>query len=350
MRRQSAVTGSSRDEPPVRREAGVVDESPLRFPPLWVGRGKRLASGTESSKNRVAPGIPLRHNNPMNDYERIARVIRYLDEHHVEQPDLAAIARSAGLSRFHFHRLFSSWAGVTPKDFLQCLSLSHVKRLLREGKSVLDAALSVGFSGSGRLHDLCVSLDAASPGELKSGGEGWTISAGFAESPFGTCLIGESPRGICHLSFVDPGYCEAALSNLAENWPNARLQRDDPAASWLALRIFERPGTEPVRPALRGFVRGTAFQLRVWRALLQTEPGILVSYGHLASALAQPNAARAVGTAVGQNPLAYLIPCHRVIRETGVIGNYRWGPVRKRAILAWESASRLAAMPGAEHT
>ena len=285
----------------------------------------------------------------MNDYERIARVIRYLDEHHAEQPDLTTLARCAGLSRFHFHRLFSSWAGVTPKDFLQCLTLTHAKELLREGGSVLDAALAVGFSGPGRLHDLCVGLDAASPGEVKSGGEGWMLSAGFAGSPFGTCLIGESPRGICHLSFVDPGNREAALSALMENWPKARLRRDDPAASRLALRIFERPGTAPGPPAVRAFVRGTAFQLRVWRALLQVRPGTLVSYGHLAAVLAQPNAARAVGTAVGQNPLAYLIPCHRVIRETGVVGNYRWGQVRKRAILAWESASHLAAMPGEDH-
>jgi len=290
----------------------------------------------------------LRHNYRMNDYERIARIIRYLDEHHAEQPDLGTIARCTGLSQFHFHRLFSSWAGVTPKDFLQCLTHSHARKLLLEGNNVLDTALTVGFSGPGRLHDLCVSLEAASPGEVKSGGEGWTISAGFAGSPFGTCLIGESPRGICHLSFVDPGNFEAALSNLREDWPNARLHRDDHAASRLALRIFESPGTVPGRPAVRAFVRGTAFQIRVWRALLQTEPGTLVSYGRLAAALAQPNAARAVGTAVAQNPLAYLIPCHRVIRETGVIGNYRWGPVRKRVILAWESASRLTAVQGGD--
>jgi AraC family transcriptional regulator of adaptative response/methylated-DNA-[protein]-cysteine methyltransferase len=283
----------------------------------------------------------------MNDYERIARVIRYLDERHAEQPDLARLAEDAGMSPFHFHRLFSAWAGITPKDFLQCLTLAHAKALLREGTSVLDAALGSGLSGSGRLHDLCVILEAASPGEVKSGGAGWTISAGLADSPFGRCLIGESPRGICHISFIDAGDGAAELVALKENWPRARLQRDDATAARLAAGIFEPPASRPDRPALRAYVKGTTFQVRVWRALLQVRPGTLVSYGRLAAALDNPAAARAVGTAVGHNPLAWLIPCHRVIRETGVIGDYRWGPVRKRAMLAWESAPRIA---GVEHT
>lgn len=279
----------------------------------------------------------------MNDYERIALVIRYLDECHTEQPDLATLAEYVGLSQFHFHRLFSAWAAITPKDFLQCLTLSHAKELLNKGKSVLDAALISGLSGPGRLHDLCISLEAASPGELKSGGEGWTISAGFADSPFGECLVGESPRGICHLSFVGSEDGEAEWAALQEHWPRALLHRDDSAASQLALRVFERPARSHSRPALRAFVQGTAFQVRVWRALLQVQPGTLVSYGHLAASLDKPFAARAVGTALGQNPLAYLIPCHRVIRETGVIGDYRWGQVRKRAMVAWESSPPFTA-------
>ncbi len=281
----------------------------------------------------------------MNDYQRIALVIRYLDERHTGQPDLAALAEYVGLSPFHFHRLFSAWAAITPKDFLQCLTLAHVKELLGKGNSVLDTALISGLSGPGRLHDLCVSLEAASPGELKSGGAGWTISAGFADSPFGRCLLGEGPRGICHLAFVESEDGVAELAGLQGNWPGARLHRDDSAASRLADRIFERPARSHSRPALRAFVRGTAFQVRVWRALLQVQPGTLVSYGQLAAALDQPAAARAVGSAVGQNPLAYLIPCHRVIRETGVIGDYRWGQVRKRAIVAWESSPRSGAGP-----
>jgi AraC family transcriptional regulator of adaptative response/methylated-DNA-[protein]-cysteine methyltransferase len=276
----------------------------------------------------------------MNDYERIASVIRYLDQRHTEQPDLATLAKYVGLSQFHFHRMFFSWAAITPKDFLQCLTLSHVKELLKKGKSVLDVALTSGLSGPGRLHDLCVNLEAASPGEIKSGGKGWTISAGFAGSPFGRCLVAQSPRGICHLSFIGSENGRAEWAVLKEKWPQARLCRDDSAASDLACRVFERSASAHLRPVLQTFVRGTAFQVRVWRALLQVQPGTLISYGRLAALLGQPNAARAVGTAAGQNPLAYLIPCHRVIRETGVVGDYRWGQVRKLAIVVWESSAR----------
>jgi len=278
----------------------------------------------------------------MNDYERIARAIHYLDEHHTEQPDLATLAQSAGLSPFHFHRLFSAWAGVTPKDFLQCLTLAHARTLLRRGEQVLEAALQAGLSGPGRLHDLCVSLEAATPGALKSGGAGYTIAAGLVDSPFGACLIAENPRGICHLAFVESGNERSAWAELGRAWPQADLRRDDATIARLAARIFTRPGTPPQGPGLRAYVRGSAFQVRVWQALLRIEPGTVVSYGALAAALGQRRAARTVGSAVAQNPLAFLIPCHRVIRETGVIGQYRWGTERKRAILAWESASRLA--------
>jgi AraC family transcriptional regulator of adaptative response/methylated-DNA-[protein]-cysteine methyltransferase len=272
----------------------------------------------------------------MNDYERIAQVIRFLGASYVEQPDLTTLAGRAGLSQFHFHRLFATWAGVTPKDFLQCLTLAHAKELLCDGAPILDVALESGLSGPGRLHDLCVNLEAASPGELKSGGAGWTICFGFADSPFGKCLIAESPRGICHLSFVENE--KTSLAELQSEWPQAKLKRDDSTAARLAARIFARPDDSHSQPALRAFVRGTPFQVRVWRALLQVQPGALTSYGRLAAAIDKPTTARAVGAAVGQNPLAYLIPCHRVIRETGVIGDYHWGPIRKRAIIAWESS------------
>ncbi len=275
----------------------------------------------------------------MKDYERIARVIRYLDEHHTEQPGLAVLAECASLSLFHFHRLFSVWAGITPKNFLQCLTLAHAKKLLREGDSVLDAALETGLSGPGRLHDLCVSLESASPGEMKSGGEGWTIAMGFAETPFGRCLIGESPRGVCHLSFVHSGNENGALAELQKDWPQARLLRDDPAVARLARRIFIRPAGPRPSPPLRAVVTGTAFQVRVWQALLQIPPGVLVTYGRLAEVIGRPTAARAVANAVGKNPLAYIIPCHRVIRETGITGKYRWGRIRKRAMHVWESSA-----------
>ena len=281
----------------------------------------------------------------MNDYERIARVIRYLDEHHTLQPGLDELAETAGLSPFHFHRLFSSWAGVTPKDFLQCLTLEHAKALLRQGESVLGAALDAGLSGPGRLHDLCVSLEPVSPGELKSGGSGLNIRFGFAAAPFGDCLVAESERGVCHLAFIDDHGPDAALEKLGLKWPEARLTQSDRTAAGLASRIFERPIATRARSTLRAFVKGSAFQVRVWRALLRVPPGFLITYGQLAAAIGEPRAARAVGNAVGQNPVAYLIPCHRVIRETGVIGEYRWGRVRKRAMVGWEVSHRMEPAP-----
>ncbi len=281
----------------------------------------------------------------MNDYERIANVIRYLDEHHLDQPDLTILAEQAGLSAFHFHRLFSTWAGVTPKDFLQCLTVAKARRSLQNGQKILETALDVGLSGPGRLHDLCVSLEAASPGEVKSGGAEWTLSAGFASSPFGTCLVAESPRGLCHLAFVESKCEKAAWTELQQNWPNAKLFRDDPAAERMARPIFQSPPANRPIPRLKAFVRGTSFQLRVWRALIQIPPGQLITYGRLAAAIGNPAAARAVGSAVGANPIAYLIPCHRVIRETGIIGEYRWGKIRKRAMVAFEITGKESRAP-----
>lgn len=275
----------------------------------------------------------------MNDYERIARVIRYLGAHQAEQPRLAELAQQVGLSPFHFHRLFSKWAGVTPKDFLRSLSLAHARKLLREGASVLDAALGAGLSGPGRLHDLCVTLEAASPGEIKSGGKGWQIRFGFAGTPFGEALVAEGPRGVCHLGFVDGEGRADAQSQMQASWSGAGWRRDDAAAASWAAAVFKpaRAGSNSGLK-LRAFVRGSAFQVRVWNALLRVPPGSLVSYGRLAAAVGQPTAARAVGSAVGSNTLACIIPCHRVIRETGVIGEYRWGWERKRALVAWETA------------
>jgi len=275
----------------------------------------------------------------MNDYERVASVIRFLDRHHTEQPDLAALAKAAGLSSFHFHRLFSTWAGVTPKDFLQCLTLEHVKQLLRDGDNVFDAALNAGLSGSGRLHDLCVTLEAASPGEMKSGGAGIEVDYGFTATPFGEALIAETKRGVCHLSFVDQGR-NAAHEVLKAQWPNAKLRRDDAQVAKVAAKIFTSDPVGTSNRRLRTFVRGTQFQLRVWRALLQVPVGSLTTYGRLAEAIGQSQAARAVGSAVGANPIAFIIPCHRVIRETGALGHYHWDPIRKRAIVGWEFSLR----------
>jgi len=273
----------------------------------------------------------------MDDYSRIARVIRYLDENATRQPDLDELAGVAKLSRFHFHRLFSAWAGATPKDFLQCLTLENARVALREGSSVLDAAVDVGLSGPGRLHDLCVTLEAASPGEIKSGGAGIDIVCGVAASPFGECVVASTPRGVCHLSFVEDGSRASAIAALRAEWPAARLSRDDRTAENLLRSIFTTDtGARPRH--LRAFVKATAFKLRVWRALVDVPFGCLVSYGRLAAAAGSPAAARAVGSAVAANPVAFLIPCHRVIRETGVVGRYRWGAARKRQLIAWETA------------
>ena len=275
----------------------------------------------------------------MNDYERVANVMRFLDRHHTEQPDLNQLAAAAGLSPFHFHRLFSTWAGVTPKDFLQCLTLEHVKQLLLNGNNVFDVALDAGLSGPGRLHDLCVTLEAASPGEMKNGGAGMQIGYGFAETPFGEALIAETKRGICHLSFVDGKGRNAARDLLMSQWPNAKLNRNDARIGELSATIFTqwREGTS--RRPLRAFVRGTSFQLRVWRALLRVPSGTLTTYGRLAEAIGQSKAARAVGSAVGANPISFIVPCHRVILETGALGNYGGGRIRKRAMVGWELSS-----------
>ena len=272
----------------------------------------------------------------MNDYARVANVIRYLDENHAGQPALSDLAAASGLSESHFHRLFRRWAGVTPKDFLQCLTVEHAKRRLRESASVLEAALEAGLSGPGRLHDLLVTLEAASPGEYKQGGQGLLIEWGVAESPLGRCSVGWNARGICHLAFHEADTDLVEPPELRESWPNARLRRNDREARRRVKTIFD-PGARPAA-SLKALVRATPFQLKVWRALLRVPEGCVASYHSIARAMGGPRAARAVGAACGSNPIAYLIPCHRVIRETGVVRGYRWGDTRKRALLAWEFA------------
>ena len=282
----------------------------------------------------------------MNDYTRIATVIEYLVEHYRDQPDLEELASVVGLSAYHFHRLFSRWAGITPKTFLQCLTAQEAKRLLRGGTNVLDTALDVGLSGPSRLHDLCIGLEAASPGEIKSGGAGWEVAAGFAETPFGRALIADGPRGICWLSFVgEDGSCSSEWSALQANWPGADLSRDDDRADSIARSAFHHGNGQPAMAPLKAVVKGTAFQTKVWRALLGIPFGTVRSYGDVARGLGMPGAARAVGNAAGRNGLAFLVPCHRVIAATGMVGNYRWGGIRKRALLAWEQSIRTQQAP-----
>lgn len=295
-------------------------------------------------KNRVGACCMSWHIAVMSDYERIARVIHCMDVNRQDQPGLNALATFAGLSPPCFYRLLSRWAGITPKDFVQALTVERAKLLLKEGDRVLNPSIESGLSGSGRLQDLCVSLEAASPGEVKSGGAGWRIRAGFAESPFGACLIAEGPRGICHLSFVEGGGAATGWGQLLAVWPCAEFVRSDKRAGEWCERFFsvERmspgPGGRSFFRPLTLFVKGTEFQVKVWRALLQVPEAKLVSYGKLAQLVGSPNASRAVGAAVGNNPIGYLIPCHRVIRETGAIGGYAWGVDRKRAMQVYESS------------
>ena len=251
-------------------------------------RVQKLACILHCSKNRVGAVRFCVHNSRVNDYQRIASVISYLDENFAEQPDLARIAARVGLSPHHFHRLFSKWAGVTPKDFLQCLTLTHAKTLLQRGESVLDAALDAGLSGPGRLHDLCVQIEAASPGEMKSGGQGLIIEFGAGETPFGPWLVGRSARGICHVSFVEKTLSDSeAQKRIKRDWPRATFRRNDAMACELAASAFV-DGAGEQRPVLRTHVQGTEFQLRVWRALLNVPPGALISYGRLAGLCRAP--------------------------------------------------------------
>lgn len=275
----------------------------------------------------------------MNNFERVKEVIQFLDDNQRSQPNLDEISTHLGISSFHLHRLFSEWAGVTPKSFLKCLTLEHAKSMLINDFSVLDATLEAGLSGPGRLHDLCVSIEAASPGEIKSGGEGLAVKAGFADSPFGHCLIAKNQRGICHLSFEPTRDKSLAVAAIQDEWPNAQLDWDNGVAEGLAATLFDDSRSIEPNAKLRAFVKGTEFQVKVWRALLRLPPGHLTTYGNVATEIGNPSSSRAVGTAVGQNPIAYLIPCHRVIQSTGAAGEYRWGADRKKAMIAWEGAT-----------
>lgn len=272
----------------------------------------------------------------VTDYERIERAIRYLEENYRRQPGLKDLARGAGLSEFHFQRLFRRWAGISPKRFVQYLTAGHVVRMLRESRSNLDAAFDGGLSGSGRLHDLVVNVHAVTPGELKRAGAGLTIQYGFQPSPFGECLIALTARGICHLSFVSPAGRRPALAELATEWPQAHLEDSPGTTTPIARRLFTR--SDGGAPEINLHVRGTNFQIKVWEALLRIPPGSVVSYGDVAQHIRTPRAVRAVANAVAHNPVAWLIPCHRVIRKSGALGGYRWGETRKKTLLAWEAA------------
>ena len=272
---------------------------------------------------------------PPADYRRVERAIRFLAEEYRSQPSLDAVAARVGLSPHHFQRVFRRFAGVSPKRFVQFLTAEHAKALLRRPASVLDAAYDAGLSGPGRLHDLVVAVEAVTPGEIKRGGAGISISYGFHLTPFGDCLVAATSRGVCALGFVGDAGRSEALAALAAEWSGAELREDTAATAPVAAAAFAPHGGEP---RLRLLLKGTNLQVKVWSALLRIPEASAASYGQVARAAGHPTAARAVASAVGRNPIAVLIPCHRVLRSTGAFGEYRWGAARKRAILAWEAA------------
>lgn len=277
------------------------------------------------------------------DYARVERALRFLDSVAPEQPSLRDVAATVGLSEFHFQRLFSRWAGISPKQFLRVQTLEFAKQRLAVSRNVLEAAWESGLSGGGRMHDLFVTMDAVTPGEYHSGGEGVEIATGFHGTPFGEALLGVTDRGITVLTFVG-GSRNDALADLRKQWPAARVTREEERTAPLIDQIFggwHRDGALAALSPLRLLVKGTNWQIKVWQALLRIPAGNLASYEDVARVVCSRDAARAVGAAVAANPVAYIIPCHRVIRTTGALGGYRWGSERKRAMLAWE-AGRVA--------
>jgi len=269
------------------------------------------------------------------DYLRIEQAILYLENHFKDQPNLNEVAANVGLSEYHFQRLFTRWAGVSPKRFLQFLTKEGAKELLDKSENLLDTTHQVGLSSLGRLHDLFVTTEAVTPGEYKSKGEGVTIRYGIHLTPFGKCLIGLTERGICHLGFVEGSEGEA-IDNLVTDWKEAKMIEDHRSTAALVAPIFDLQFNSRIKP-LTLHLRGTNFQLKVWEALLQIPAGAVTTYEGIASRIGKPTATRAVGTAVGHNPIAVLIPCHRVVRKAGEFGKYRYGALRKKALLAYES-------------
>lgn len=270
------------------------------------------------------------------DYDVVRRAIAHIRTNWREQPEVEAIADAAGVTPTELHHLFRRWAGLTPKAFLQALTLEHARKLLRDSASVLDCTYEVGLSGPGRLHDLFVTHEAMSPGEWKAGGEGLTLTYGFHPSPFGMALVMTTPRGLCGLALADAGEEQAALHDMQRRWPRATYVEDAAQTEPVARRIFDPETWRPDRP-LRIIFIGTDFEVRVWETLLRIPMGRFSTYSDIAAKVCSPKAARAVGAAVGKNPLCFVVPCHRVIGKSGDITGYHWGLTRKRAMLGWEA-------------
>ena len=291
------------------------------------------------SPDRIVHPMPLAA--AAADYDVVRKAIGHIRGHWREQPEIEAIAEAASVTPTELHHLFRRWAGLTPKAFLQALTLDGARQLLRDSASVLDATYEVGLSGPGRLHDLFVTHEAMSPGEWKTGGEGLTVSFGFHPSPFGSALVMATERGLAGLAFADPGEERAALADMKGRWPRAAYVEDSARTAAIARRIFDPAQWSPQQP-LRVVLIGTDWEVRVWDALLQIPMGRLTTYSGIANKLAAPKAARAVGAAVGKNPVSFVVPCHRVVGKAGDLTGYHWGITRKRAMLGWE-AGKVAA-------
>jgi AraC family transcriptional regulator of adaptative response/methylated-DNA-[protein]-cysteine methyltransferase len=269
------------------------------------------------------------------NYQRIAEAINYIKANFKDQPNLDDVAGKVHLSPFHFQRMFTDWAGISPKKFLQYLSVEYAKSVLKERQATLfDAAFETGLSGTGRLHDLFINIEGMTPAEYKNGGKALSINYSFAESPFGNILVASTVKGICYLAFADDKH--DAFSQLLQQFPNAEYHQMVDQVQQEAMFIFKKDWTK--LSTIKLHLKGTAFQLKVWDALLKIPAGGLETYGSLAKEIQLPNASRAVGSAIGDNPVAFLIPCHRVIRSTGEFGQYHWGSTRKSAIIGWEAA------------
>jgi AraC family transcriptional regulator, regulatory protein of adaptative response / methylated-DNA-[protein]-cysteine methyltransferase len=269
------------------------------------------------------------------NFKRIAEAIEYLRQNFKKQPSLDEVAEKIHVSPFHFQRLFSEWAGVSPKKFLQFLTIDHAKNILQQkGATLTDASYEAGLSGTSRLHDLFINIEGMTPGEYKNGGENLSINYSIAESPFGNILVASTPKGICHLAFADDE--QGALAELKQRYPNASYKQIMDLIQQNALYIFSHDWSQLDQVKLH--LKGTPFQLKVWEALLKIPAGSLSTYKTIARDIGNPNALRAVGSAIGQNPIAFIIPCHRVIQTSGSFGNYHWGTHRKTAMIGWESA------------
>lgn len=271
------------------------------------------------------------------DYRRIEKAIQFIEANFKSQPTLGRIADSVHLSKYHFDRLFKRWAGISPIQFLQFMTLEYAKQKLVESRNLLETSWEAGLSGPGRLHDLFVTFEAMTPGEYKKQGRGLRISFGFCESPFGECLLATTARGICYLGFLAAGQRPESLERLFQTWPDSDYTESPDGMCSFAKRIFEL-GRHPCRRPFHLLLKGTNFQINVWKALLSIPEGCAVSYQDVASMIGRPEACRAVANAVAVNPVAYLIPCHRVIAKSGGIHRYRWGTARKKALFGWEAA------------